>query len=378
MEQFLKDQIKITLSGTKDLTYNIKLYNNSFVQRWTDEFKQILKNKLLLEKNYCFLGFADSIRNLEFLCEELNHAVSQINKFNSSQKWQNVGLDPYPITKIFAPKDFMYDEKLPIGRAVNGDEMATPGCRLKHEACNQLHRYFEDLQGQAWKLSDYYYIADDHTKYAIRQLNNLCHEIEGWVNAYRKSKFEPEWIRPSQITTFLHAPRKPLQDSDYQLFLKNRFDRDLGGVYLHWSQVGKTLYEVWRDNDEAVGTGGINHQQLYSGEFDIEWGQTITDAHSFKKKETHEFKSWLQDNNYNWNDPKLALGYIKLGQVDLVDSFGTDDFLNIYNQLIDCLNIKTIEYQNYRVNYDYTLDDKNWKAKQIKELKKGYESHSLR
>jgi len=86
MEQFLKDQIKITLSGTKDLTYNIKLYNNSFVQRWTDEFKQILKNKLLLEKNYCFLGFADSIRNLEFLCEELNHAVSQINKFNSSQQ----------------------------------------------------------------------------------------------------------------------------------------------------------------------------------------------------------------------------------------------------------------------------------------------------
>ena len=138
------------------------------------------------------------------------------------------------------------------------------------------------------------------------------------------------------------------------------------------------MYEVWRDNDEAVGTGGINHQQLYSGEFDIEWGQTITDAHSFKKKETHEFKSWLQDNNYNWNDPKLALGYIKLGQVDLVGSFGTDDFLNIYNQLIDCLNIKTIEYQNYRVNYDYTLDDKNWKAKQIKELKKGYESHSLR
>ena len=59
-------------------------------------------------------------------------------------------------------------------------------------------------------------------------------------------------------------------------------------------------------------------------------------------------------------------------------SFGTDNFLNIYKQLVDCLNIKTIEYQNYKVDYDYTLDDKNWKAKQIKELKKGYESHSLR
>jgi hypothetical protein len=29
---------------------------------------------------------------------------------------------------------------------------------------------------------------------------------------------------------------------------------------------------------------------------------------------------------YDWNDPQLALGYIKIGQVDLVNSFGTDNF----------------------------------------------------
>jgi hypothetical protein len=155
--------------------------------------------------------------------------VWQINRFNSSNYWQVAGLKPYPIERRFTPDDFMYDENLPIGKAVGGDEsMATPGCRLKHETCNELHRYFEDLQGQAWNLSQYYYIADDATKYAIRQLNNICHEIEGWVNAYRKSKFEPEWIRPSQITTFLHAPRKPLQPTDYDLFIKNRYDRELG------------------------------------------------------------------------------------------------------------------------------------------------------
>ena len=101
-------------------------------------------------------------------------------------------------------------------------------------------------------------------------------------------------MRPSQITTFLHAPRSPLQEKDYVLFKKNRYDRELGGVYLHWSQVGKTLYEVWRDNDESVGEGGINHQQLFSGEFDIDWGQTITEKLDFKKEETREFKSWLE------------------------------------------------------------------------------------
>ena len=381
MEQYLQDQIKITLSGTKELTYTIRLYDHPFVQRWLEEFKGILRNKLILEKNYCFLGFADSQRNLQFLCDELNSVVWQINRFNASNHWQVAGLKPYPIERRFTPDDFMYDENLPVGKAVDGDESITPGCRLKHETCNELHRYFEDLQGQAWNLSQYYYIADDATKYSIRQLNNLCHEIEGWVNAYRKSKFEPEWIRPSQITTFLHAPRKQLQPTDYDLFIKNRYDRELGGVYLHWSQVGKTLYEVWRDHDEAVGEGGVNHQQLYSGEFDIEWGQTVTDDHDFKKKETDQFKSWLEKNDYDWNDPQLALGYIKLGQVDLVNSFGTDRFTDIYKQMIDCLNIHRIELigpTNITTEYKYTLSDPDWKELQITELRKGYESHRLR
>ena len=52
MEQYLQDQIKITLSGTKELTYTIRLYDHPFVQRWLEEFKSILQNKLILEKNY--------------------------------------------------------------------------------------------------------------------------------------------------------------------------------------------------------------------------------------------------------------------------------------------------------------------------------------
>ena len=381
MEQFLKDQIKITLSGKEHLRYIINLYDNDFVRKWLHEFKNIVKTKLILEKNYCFIGFADSHRNLQFLCNELNLAVKQINKFDLSHTWQNAGLESYHIKKLFVPNDFMHSETLPIGKAVNGDESKTPGCRLKHETCNQLHRYFEDLQGQAWNLSKYYYLADNDTKYAIRQLNNLCHEIEGWVNAYRKSKFEPEWIRPSQITTFLHAPRKPLQKNDYNLFIKNRYDRELGGVYLHWSQVGKTLYEVFRDHDDAVGAGGINHQQLFSGEFDIEWGQSVTEKDNFKQVDTQKFKQWLKDNNYDWNDPKLALGYIKLGQVDLEKSFGSTKFLDIYDKMINCLNISKISIvgsENILAEYNYSLSDPNWKDLQIKELKKGYESHSLR
>ena len=80
---------------------------------------------------------------------------------------------------------------------------------------------------------------------------------------------------------------------------KNRYDRELGGVYLHWSQVGKTLYEVFRDEHAPNMTDAlcseINHQKYYSGEFDIEWGQTITEqTHDFKKQEMEEYRAWLK------------------------------------------------------------------------------------
>ena len=157
----------------------------------------------------------------------------------------------------FREDDFQFSSNLPIGKAIDGDDMATPGKRLKHDACNLLHRYFEELQGTAWSISKFYRQADIETKYAIRQLNNICHEIEGWVNADRKKAFEPEWMRPSQITTFLNAPRFDLHEEDYELFKVNRHDRDLGGVYLHWSQVGKTLYEVFRDEHAPVMTDAL-------------------------------------------------------------------------------------------------------------------------
>ena len=375
--------IKVTLD---DLSYYINLEQHTrwrdmdqLGHRWLTALKKNLKNKLVLEKNYCFIGFVNSKRNIDFLCDELNKATKQINDF--SQDWEFRHFPKIDIKEDYTRDDFMYPDTLPIGKAINGDESVTPGLRLKHETCNELHRYFEDLQGQAWNLSPYYRAADNKTKYAIRQLNNLCHEIEGWVSAIRKKHIEPEWARPSQITTFLHAPRYKLQDDDFEFFKHNRYDRELGGVYLHWSQVGKTLYEVFRDKDEAVGDGGINHQRYYSGEFDIEWGQTITEDDKFKKEEMDEFRTWLKNNNYDWNDPKLALGYIKLGQVDLKRSFGTDNFLKIYDILSNNLNITKIEIfdgQTTECLYPYSLESPDWKQMQINAMKAGYESYSMR
>jgi hypothetical protein len=368
--KFLFELVRV---GLNDKAYYIQTYDTTLGKRWIEALKDNLKQKRILEKNFCFLGFADSKRNLTHLVSELNKSVEQINSFTFSPAYEKI----HP----FVGDDFQYSSSLPIGKGP-----MCLGLKLKHDTCNLLHRYFEELQGTAWSMSAFYTQADVDTKYAIRQLNNICHEIESWVNADRKNAFEPEWMRPSQITTFLNAPRYDLHEEDFELFKQNRYDRELGGVYLHWSQVGKTLYEVFRDEHAPVMTEAlcseINHQKYYSGEFDVEWGQTVTEKQDFKKEEMDEYRAWLKDNGYDWEDPKLSLGYIKIGQVDLQRTFGASaTFKEIYETMSNNLNITSIKAMSNRTiecEYPYTLDSDDWRQIQMEGLKRGYESRSMR
>ena len=201
----LNEIVRVNLT---DLSYDIKVYDTPLGHRWIEALKDNLSNQRILEKNFCFLGYADSKRNLIFMCEELNKSIKQINSFAFDPSYEHID--------NFIPDDFQYSVlDYPVGREIDGD---FPGLKLKHDACNQLHRYFEELQGTAWELSPYYKQANTDTKYAIRQLNNLCHEIETWVLSDRKSVVDPDWIRPSQITTFLHSPRYDLHEEDFELF----------------------------------------------------------------------------------------------------------------------------------------------------------------
>jgi len=369
--KFLFELVRV---GLNDRAYYIQTYDTPLGLRWIEALRDNLKQKRVLEKNFCFMGFADSNRDLHFLVKELNKHIEQLNSFKFDPTYEKIN--------SFVVDDFQYSKSFPIGR-----DDKNLGLTLKHDSCNLLHRYFEELQGTAWNMSNYYKQTDTKTKYAIRQLNNICHEIESWVLSYRKSVIDPDWIRPSQITTFLNAPRHALHEEDFELFKQNRYDREMGGVYLHWSQVGKTLYEVFRDEHAPKMTDAlcseINHQRYYSGEFDVEWGQTITeDRNKFKKEEMDEYRAWLKDNNYDWEDPQLSLGYIKIGQVDLQRTFGSSaTFKEIYDIMANNLNItniKTMSNRTIECEYPYTLESEDWQQIQMESLRQGYESRSMR
>lgn len=314
--------------------------------------KELMKNTPL-EKNYCWHGWADTQRDLVYLCHLLNQHIKRIN-----DNLEGYGAIDY------------VDENLVF-----------KDLRINHDIMNKIHNHFEHLQGTVNNLSPYYKSAHPRVKYSIRQLNNLCHEIENLCLSMRKKVQAPEWQRPSQITTFLNAARYPLNNEHRKGFLTNSYDRKFGHVYMHWAQIGKTLYEVFRDEHGAAVTDvmcdAVTHLEYYSGEFDIEWGQDIVygNAHPWHTTEMDSFQLWLKINGFDANDPMLSLGYLEIGRVNLIKSFGTDDRNKIWEMMSHRLDICSIECLGHSAVYDYSWSDLDYEQRQIDYLMPGYSSH---
>ena len=344
------------------LDYIIDVYDHDMAQKWFVALQVLLRQNKYLEKNFCFLGFPDSQRNLQFICSELAWAVNKINNFFGEE---------YQIKEVFLPDTLRNSHTL----------------KLNHDLMNKLHNHFEILQGTVWGLSDYYKRADYTTKFAIRQLNNLCHEAESLVLSQRKKITAPEWVRPSQITTFLNAQRYEFPAEYKTTFDEKRYDRKFGEVYLHWSQIGKTLFEVFKDEngidiDKAV-CEAITHLRYYSGEFDIEWAQDIcyNGMAPWYDKVMSGFRPWLIRNGFDPENPEYNFGYHPVGQVNLQASFGTINYIEVWPILSNYLDIYAIQCDDgsgtiLKSVYPYTWTDKDYYQQQIERLKPGYDYSS--
>lgn len=351
------------LDKTDTLDYYINVHDTPMGELWFAALQDVLQRNLYLEKNFCFLGFPDNVRDLRFICQELFWAVHEINSF----------FDDYHIEELYTHTTL----RDPVTLNPNQDLM------------NKLHNHFEILQGTVNGLSEYYKRADYTTKFAIRQLNLLCHEAESLMLSQRKKATQPEWVRPSQITTFLNAPRYEFPRDHKTTFEESRYDRKFGEVYLHWTQIGKTLYEVYRDEqgvdiDSSV-CDAITHLRYYSGEFDVEWAQSVcfNGPHPWHTREMAGFRAWLGRNGIDVGDPEYNYGYHPVGQVDLLASFGTSDYTNVWSQISNKLNIYSISCDNgsggvLRSVYPYSYTDPDYYEQQIEKLKPGYDYSSRR
>lgn len=358
---FLLDVVEIDLGTPGDLlTIYMNIWSSSLSKKWLAALNDILKQKLHLEKNYCFFGFPDAERNGQYIVDQVNVSIEAINQANLG----------YTINDHFTLDSVVYPGPVTTEENLAGE--------LKHDRLNQLHRYFEDLQGVSGAMSPYYEAADPITRWHIRQLNLLCHEFESWALSAKKKYSAPEWQRPSQIMCWLNAPRFQLEAEDYELFGIETMNRSLGGVYVGVNKaIGKHHWEVFVDEagydpEHSIDTIELTTTSMRSqieaaGDFDIEWANNPGNYH-WQKTRLGQFRQWLINNGFDPEDKSLTLGHPQIGQVDLMRSFGTYNYKNIWSNLESRLNVYAIRTSDACATYEYHWSDPDYAEQQIRNL----------
>ena len=339
------DRIEIQLRD-KDrlLPVYFEVYDNSLSRKWLPAFENILNEGLHLEKNYCFFGFPDGPRNLDFLASEINRTIAAIN---------GSSID-------YMIKDHFTVANMTVVKYSNRAEQNIT--TLNHDKLNQLHLYFEETQGVSGAMSKHYDKADAETRWHIRQLNLLCHEAECLILSLGRHQSTPEWVRPSNVMCWLNAPRFILDDVDYNLFGIDTIARNHGGVYVGVNKaVGKHHFEVFCDEGgdsriDELTTTTLKPQTEAAGDFDIEWGKS-TLREPFQQEKLKEFRTWLVANNFDPEDPSLTIGHPKIGQVDLNRSFSSTNFHEVLSILTQHLDVYSVRTSKSYAEYDYTWQD---------------------
>lgn len=343
------DEIEVDLKGDHDLLkIYVDVYDSSLSRKWLDSLNHLIKQDYHLEKNYCFFGFIESKRNAEYITSQINQSITAINQ-------ANIG--------------YTIDDHFTVANTITSEG------KLVHDKLNNLHRYFEDLQGVSGRMSKHYTESDSEIRWYIRQLNLLCHEYESLVLSMRKAITAPEWRRPSQLMCWLNAPRFVLEESDYELFGIETINRSLGGVYVGVNKaVGKHHWEVFQDEGrhgkdiDQLTTSTLRPQTEAAGDFDIEWAND-PGAFEWQKKHLIVFRQWLIDNGFDPEDKTLTIGHPKCGQVDLVRSFGTTDYNAIWAQLGTHLDVYRIKSSTAEAVYTYNWSDADYMDQQIARLR---------
>jgi hypothetical protein len=133
--------------------------------------------------------------------------------------------------------------------------------------------------------------------------------------------------------------------------------------------VGKHHWEVFQDEgrDSRVGelvSTTMRSQTEAAGDFDIEWANNPGD-YEWQKIRLQDFRQWLVVNGFDPEDKSLTIGHPQIGQVDLIDTFWTNDYQTIWDRLNTHLDVHRVKTSDAECVYDYHWNDPDYQGRQI-------------
>jgi len=255
---------------TETLTLKFQSYTSSTAKKWYQELTEQLRRNSNLKENNRLYHFPNDFWSLENIVKELKKRADIINEY-----------------KFYIP------ESEQINTTIN------------QPLLNLLHKYFEEMRGGILSPGEYYTTAPLNIKRAIEDYNVLIHRTEDKLNAVK--------AKPRMVLTFNEKQRHELADEDYDNF---SLDIKFGEVYVNYCEVGKPLWDVFKDRDQIVGDQNIRPLKWYSADMMI----YFMDA-TYKNK-INEFWRWwdtqsefLSELGFIKYDKHLSIGHIPVARL---------------------------------------------------------------
>lgn len=220
----MKFSIFFLNDNNDEFKLTFETYDNSISNRWASALEtQILQNNKIHEPDRLY-NFPDEIWTEEKIVEELNSCIDVIN---------------------------LYEEVI-THRAYVG---------MPQEQLNHLHHYFENLRGGILTPGEYFLNATEEQQFYLQRYNVIIHRAENFYSGQVK-----QGVYPRIVCTFADRRRYDLLDEDYVYFTMERY---FGEVYINYCEVGKPLYDVYKDGDDVVGEDNIRPLRYYSSDFTV-------------------------------------------------------------------------------------------------------------
>jgi hypothetical protein len=198
-----------------------------------------------------------------------------------------------------------------------------PNWRL---ALQQMHTHFPDLTNN---------LAGEELQRAtplLGEFNDLIHWLEKELNRkHNGSPLDRSWA--TLCLDFNRAPRcqhVPLPESDYQYFTHELY---FGNLHLHYDNVGRHPWELFGSRDYVCPPDQVISQNqispscnMYFNDWDIlrQTRQALPlDKYSASFDKFYHERGGEEVFKYALDDPKLAVGYLKIGQLENIDEFDT-------------------------------------------------------
>ena len=248
-------KLTVILGTSGEVSFDINLYDNSFVRKWTKELQWCLDNCDFNQKE-AFSG----LLTLNEASERLHGACVTINKY---------------IKNFIDIKPDLLNQS--------------------QEYFNYLHLKFEQLSGEFSKPTRLFSIANDELKNAIRDLNFYIHRVETKQNQINNLyiSFDKDSYRRIQF-----------EESDYEYC---EFALPPGTLFVHYVELGKEFIDIFEDN-LPIEYKNLKNLHYYSGESTLNF-------ESYNAFSNIEYFNFLKKHFKDPYDKKLGHGKMPLGIV---------------------------------------------------------------